>query len=267
MTRFQNKRIAITGGGSGLGRELALRFARDGWRVAVSDIDDTRARAVAAEIEASGNNAFGWRADTRVEPDLDALCRELEDRWGGVDVFVNNAGVAGAGTVADSDPDDWRWMIDINLMGVVNGTRAAMPLLRASKGHLVNVASFAAIASAPGMAAYNVTKAGVVSLSESVRGEELDNGVGVTVACPAFFATNLLESFRGDDKQRGTVNKLMTRAEVSAADVADDIFRAVADNRFLVISHKTSRRQYWFKRLAPERFFRAVHKATRGFVN
>lgn len=267
MTRFLNKRIAITGAGSGLGRELALRYARDGWRVTVSDIDLARAESVAAEVRTAGGEAFGACVDTRSEADLTALCRQLEEHWGGVDVFVNNAGVAGAGTVADTDPDDWRWMIDTNLMGVVNGTRAAMPLLRASQGHLVNIASFAAIASAPGMAAYNVTKAGVVSLSESVRGEELDNGVGVTVACPAFFATNLLESFRGDDKQRGTVNKLMTRAEVSAADVADDIFRAVAANRFLVISHKTSRRQHWLKRLAPERFFRAVHKATRGFVN
>lgn len=266
MSRFQGRRAAITGAGSGLGRELALRFARDGWRVAVSDIDLERAQAVAGEVEAAGGQAFAMAVDTRTAADLQALCDQLAERWDGVDVFVNNAGVAGAGTVADADLDDWQWMLDINLLGVVRGTRAALPLLRAACGQLVNIASFAAIANAPGMAAYNVSKAGVVSLSESVRGEELDNGVGVTVACPAFFATNLLESFRGNDKQRGTVNKLMQRAEVTAAQVADDIVRAAEANRFLVISHKTSRRQQLFKRLLPERFFRAVHQASRSFI-
>lgn len=255
MTDLQPKRIAITGGGSGLGREIALRYARDGWRVAIADIDGARARQVAAEIDDAGGEGLGTTADTRNPDDLARFCEQCIDRWGGVDVFVNNAGVAGSGTVTDTDLDAWHWMIDINLMGMVHGTRAALPLLRESKGHLVNIASFAAIASAPGMAAYNVSKAGVVSLSESVRGEELDNGVGVTVVCPAFFATNLLDSFRGNDQQRATVDKLMAKSEVVAADVADDICRAVRDNRFMVISHRTSRHQYWLKRLAPERFF------------
>jgi NAD(P)-dependent dehydrogenase (short-subunit alcohol dehydrogenase family) len=265
--RFAGRRIAITGAGSGLGRELALRYARDGWRVAVTDIQAERAREVAEAVETAGGEAFDQTLDTRRAEDFDALFERIEQAWGGLDVFVNNAGVSSAGSVADTPLADWDWMLDINLMGVVRGSRAALPMLRASRGQLVNIASFAAIANAPGMAAYNVAKSGVLSLSESIRGEEHDNGVGVTVACPAFFATNLLESFRGTNaRQRATVDKLMRRATVSAADVADDIHRGVRDGQFLVISHRTARWQYRMKRLSPQTFFNAVLKSTRTFI-
>ena len=261
------RRIAITGAGSGLGRELALRYAREGWRVAVTDIQDGRARQVAGEVNSAGGQAIAQTLDTREPEHFDALLERIREEWGGLDVFVNNAGVSNAGSVVDTPLDDWDWMLDINLMGAVRGARAALPMLRESRGHLVNIASFAAIANAPGMAAYNAAKAGVLSLSESIRGEEYDHGVGVTVACPAFFATNLLDSFRGThDRQREMVEKLMRRARVSAADVADDIYDAVRESRFLVISHRDSRWQYRFKRLSPERFFFAVRKATRSFT-
>ena len=265
--RPAGKRIAITGAGSGLGRELALRYAREGWQVAVTDIQTGRARRVAGEVNEVGGEAMAQTLDTRKPEDFDALLERIEHTWGGLDVFVNNAGVSNAGSVVDTPLADWAWMLDINLMGTVRGSRAALPLLRASRGHLINIASFAAIANAPGMAAYNAAKSGVLSLSESIRGEEHDNGVGVTVACPAFFATNLLESFRGtNDRQRAMVEKLMRRAKVSAADVADDIHRAARDNEFLVISHRTARWQYRMKRLSPETFFNAVLKATRSFT-
>jgi len=265
--RLSAQRVAITGAGSGLGRELALCFARAGWRVAVTDIQSGRARRVAGEVGDAGGEAIAQHLDTRLESDFASLVERLDAEWGGVDVFINNAGVASAGTVVDTPPEDWSWMLDINLMGVVRGSRAVLPRLRQSRGQLVNIASFAAIANAPGMAAYNVAKAGVLSLSESIRGEEYDQGVGLTVACPAFFATNLMESFRSTDpRQRDTVDKLMKRAEVSAADVAADIFDAAVANRFLVISHRTSRWQYRMKRLAPDRFFRAVLNASRSFI-
>ena len=265
--RLAGKRIAITGAGSGLGRELALRYAQEGWRVAVTDIQTGRARRVAGEVNEAGGEAIAQTLDTTKVEDFDALLARIEQEWGGLDVFVNNAGVSNAGSVVDTPLADWDWMLDINLMGTVRGARAALPMLRASRGHLINIASFAAVANAPGMAAYNVAKSGVLSLSESIRGEEHDNGVGVTVACPAFFATNLLESFRGtNDRQRAMVDKLMQRAKVSAADVADDIHRAVRENEFLVISHRTARWQYRMKRLSPDTFFNAVLKATRSFT-
>lgn len=263
-----SRRIAITGAGSGLGRAIAHRYARAGWKIAVTDLDTERARIVAAELEAQGTEARAYTLDTRREADFETLTTELQAVWGGLDVFVNNAGVANAGTVADTPAADWDWLLEINLMGVVRGTRAALPLLRASGGHLINIASFAAIANAPGMAAYNVAKAGVLSLSETVRGEEARHGVGVTVACPAFFATNLMDTFRGSrPDQKAMVEKLMKRSQVTADTVANDIFEAAAAGRFLVISHRESRWQYRLKRISPEFFYRAVLKATRSFVD
>jgi short-subunit dehydrogenase len=128
----------------------------------------------------------------------------------------------------------------------------------------VNVASFAAIASAPGMVAYNVAKAGVVSLSESLRAEVCDEGVDVTVACPSFFQTNLLESFRSPDPGiRGKVMRLMQNARVTADDVARDIYDGVVHRRFLVISHEEARWHHRLKRALPEIFYREVRKTMR----
>ena len=263
----EHKRIAITGAGSGLGRALALRYARAGWRVAVSDIQTGRARRVADEVNDAGGDAIAYTLDTRRESDFEQFMERLETEWGGVDVFVNNAGVASSGTVADTPQTDWDWIVDINLMGVVRGCRAALPALRASRGHMVNTASFAAIANAPGMASYNVAKAGVLSLSETLRAEERGNGVGVTVACPAFFATNLMESFRSTTPGRDAlVEKLMARSGVTADDVADQIFDAVAKRRFLVLTHRDTRWQYRLKRLQPELFFRAVERIARSML-
>lgn len=264
---IQHKRIAITGAGSGLGRALALRYARAGWRVAVTDIQTGRARRVAGEVNDAGGQAMAQTLDTRRDADFAQLMARLDTEWGGVDVFVNNAGVAASGTVADTPQADWDWIVDINLMGVVRGCRAALPALRASRGHIVNTASFAAMANAPGMASYNVTKASVLSLSETLRGEERPNGVGVTVACPAFFATNLMESFRSTTPGRDAlVAKLMARSGVTAEDVADQIFDAVAKRRFLVLTHRDTRWQYRLKRLQPEWFFRAVEKMARSML-
>ncbi|MES1944788.1 short chain dehydrogenase [Salinisphaera sp. PC39] len=268
MNRFPEKRVAITGAGSGLGRALALRFAREDWRVAVTDRDAEAAARVAGEVEAAGGEAFAQRLDVTREADFSALIDRLRDEWGGVDVFVNNAGVGSAGTVTEGDMAEWERQLDINLLGVVRGCRAAVPLLReGGGGHVINIASFAAIASAPGMAAYNAAKAGVLSLSETLRGEVHDDHIGVSVACPAFFATNILDSFESPDPaQKAMVKKVMEKSEVGAEDVAADLYRAAMEDRFLVISHGKALWQYRMKRLAPERFFHEVRKAMRPFV-
>ncbi len=271
MTRrtFVDKRIVITGGGSGLGRALSLRFARERWRIAIADINVDRAEETLAQIRHAGGDGFVQRCDVGLDPDLDALAERVEKEWGGLDVLVNNAGIATAGTVVDTPLADWEAIININLMGVVRGCRVFVPMLLSQKsGHVVNIASFAAIASAPGMASYNVVKAGVVSLSETLRAEVYDEGVDVTVACPAFFRTNLLESFRGPDPSvKRTVARFMERASVTAEDVANDIYQATMEGRFLIISHADARWQYRVKRAAPEFFYREVRRMMKKLMN
>jgi NAD(P)-dependent dehydrogenase (short-subunit alcohol dehydrogenase family) len=264
--RFTEKRIVVTGGASGLGRAIAVRFAAEGWRIGVADLNLEGAEETLTRVRAAGGAGFVQRCDVRADGDWAALRERVKNDWRGVDVVVNNAGVGAAGSVVDTSMDDWNWMLDINLLGVVRGCRTFVPmLLEQRSGHVVNVASFAAIASAPGMVAYNVAKAGVLSLSESLRAEVFDSGVDVSVACPSFFKTNLLDSFRSlDPGVRAKVMRLMQKARITADDVADDIYRAVKHRRFLVISHEEARWHHRLKRIAPELFYREVRKATRG---
>jgi NAD(P)-dependent dehydrogenase (short-subunit alcohol dehydrogenase family) len=133
----------------------------------------------------------------------DLAVEEMRDEvlaaWDGVDIVINNAGVASAGTVADTSLEDWRWTLNSNFMGVVRGTRAFLPvLLRQGQGRIVNIASFAGIANAPSMGAYSASKAAVISLSETLRAELALSAVGikVSVVCPAFFKTSLMTTAR-----------------------------------------------------------------------
>jgi NAD(P)-dependent dehydrogenase (short-subunit alcohol dehydrogenase family) len=269
MRTFVDKRVVITGGGSGLGRALSLRFARERWRIAIADINVERAEQALALVRSAGGDGFVQRCDVTLDQDFETLADRVKKEWGGLDVLINNAGIATAGTVVSTPPGDWEAIININLLGVVRGCRTFVPMLLTQRsGHVVNIASFAAIASAPGMASYNVVKAGVFSLSESLRAEVFDEGVDVTVACPAFFRTNLLESFRGPDPSvKNIVGRLMDRASVTADDVANDIYEAAMNGRFLCISHPDARWQYRMKRAAPELFYREVRRMMKKMMN
>jgi NAD(P)-dependent dehydrogenase (short-subunit alcohol dehydrogenase family) len=266
--RFADKRVVITGAGSGLGRAIALRFARERWRVAIADIQQSRAEETLALVRAAGGDGFVQYCDVSRDADLEALAERVKKEWNGVDVVVNNAGIGSAGTVHETSLEDWEAVLNINLLGVVRGCRVFVPMLLAARsGHVVNIASFAALASAPGMASYNVAKAGVFSLSESLRAEVFDEGIDVTVACPAFFRTNLLESFRGPDlTAKHTVERIMERAKITAEHVAEDIYQAVMTGKFLVISHPDSRWQYRVKRAAPEFFYREVRRKMKKLI-
>lgn len=281
MSRLSQQRVAITGAGSGLGRAIALAFAGRGWRVAVTDRDLAGASDTLKQVEAAGGSGFVQALDVTREDDFAALADSLTAHWGGVDVLVNNAGVATAGTTVDASLEQWRWIIDINLLGCVRGARALAPLMTAQRdGHIVNIASFAGVANPPAMASYNATKAAVISLSETLRFEMAAFDVGVSVACPSFFKTRLMETSQAQAREGAPaeatdapapqmgkiVTRLMEKASVTAEDVADDILGAVLDNRFLVITHPDARRQYHLKRLAPEWFFRVARRSTAAFL-
>lgn len=277
----RGRRAILTGAGSGLGRALALHLAAAGWRVAVSDRDLAGAEATLAQLQAAGGEGFAAVLDVTREADFAALAARLSADWGGVDLLVNNAGVASAGTVLEAPLAQWHWIVDINLLGCVRGVQAFVPLMPTGQGaHVVNIASFAGIANPPAMASYNATKAAVIALSETLRFELAPQGIGVSVACPSFFKTRLMETSRASAAavadtpvtdstapQMGRiVTRLMERASVSAEDVARDIVTAVEQGHFLVISHADARRRYHLKRLAPELYFRLARKATAAFL-
>lgn len=258
--------IAITGAGSGFGAALAHRYASEGWKVAVTDIDEQRAQQTLFEIERFGGDSFSMRLDITRADHWQALHDNVLERWSGLEVLVNNAGVAAAGNVEDTSMEDWQWVLDIDLMGVVRGCHQFAGLMKRQKtGHIVNISSFAGLAGLPNITAYGVAKAGVVALSEALRAEMYPHGVGVTVACPAFVKTGLLDTFRSNKPEtRAKVTTWMEASSVSAEQVAGEIATAIRKNKFLLLTHAQTRTAWRLKRWLPERYFKTLAKRSSG---
>lgn len=251
------QRIFVTGGASGLGLAIAKYFSLNGWRVAIGDIHDARGSAA---LPALGRHALYLHCDVTQDADLTSARERLEHAWGGVDVVVNNAGVAAAGPIEDLTLADWQWIIDINLLGVVRGCRTFVPLLKAQGGgHIVNVASMAGLIDVPFMSSYNATKAAVVSLSETLQNELAANNIGVSVVCPSFVKTNLTESIRTPDPRFATMMaRLLDKGGLTADDVARDVYGAVRDKRFYVLSHLEGNLAWRLKRFLPRGLYASI---------
>lgn len=164
--------------------------------------------------------------------------------------------MASGGFFGELSLEDWDWQIAINLMGVVKGCKAFLPLLERSKGKIVNIASMAALMQGPAMSNYNVAKAGVVALSESLLVELALVEVGVHVVCPSFFQTNLLDSFRGPSPEmKHQVGKLLESSPISATDIADYIHAEVAKGSFLILPHEQARMAWRIKQQNPQAIY------------
>ena len=255
------RRILITGAGSGLGRELAKVYAARGDRVACVDLYADRADETCKLLPGGGHLALV--ADVGSDAAMAALKAQVQGAWGGLDVLVNNAGIACGGECAHASAAEWQRTVNINLMGVVRGVREFVPMMEAQKsGRVINVASFAGLAGAPGLGAYGVSKAAVVALSEGMRGELLPKGISVSVLCPSFFKTRLLESFQGppDTPLKHIASKLMEQSPLDAAAVARYTVDESERGRFLLLPHKDTRIRWWLKRWMPGVYFRQVMK-------
>lgn len=256
----------ITGAGSGLGRAFALRLARDGWRLALTDLDEAGGEETLRQVEVAGGIGCFVRHDVTDPEQWQALSERLRGEWPSLDLLVNNAGVGGAGEIGQFPLASWRKLVDVNLMGYVYGCHTFVDWLkqRPGKAHIVNIASFAAIASVPAMAAYNVTKAAVVSLSESLYTELRSHGVGVTVVCPVFFQTNLLENAEAmPELQRRIAAGYMRKAGFTADDVAEATMRAVARKKLFLLMGRKAQFYWRMKRWRPTWFLNAVSRGYR----
>ena len=254
------KRIFITGGASGLGRALAERYARAGWRVCIGDLDVERCADALAAIRVHSPHSQALACDVTREDALQAAADWLQREWGGVDVVINNAGVAQMGGIAETTLDDWRWAVDINLLGVVRGCKVFAPLLRTQGGgQLVNIASMAGLVHMPNAAAYNATKAAVVALSETLQLELEPDGIGVSVVCPAFFRTDLARNMRAANPQlEGMTKRLVERARIGADEIAERIRAGIERGDPHILTHPEARRFWRLKRMLPYRWYLAL---------
>jgi NAD(P)-dependent dehydrogenase (short-subunit alcohol dehydrogenase family) len=253
MKDFSGRTAFVTGGASGIGLATAKQLAGRGMNVVIADIEDQALAGAEAEIAAVGADVLPLRCDVRDATDVDAAAKAAVERFGGVHVVFNNAGVVATGRVEDISVEAWHWVLDVNLWGVINGCRVFAPILKSQGGpsHIVNTASMAGLGSGPLMAPYFVSKFGVVALSEALWYEaQLDGAsMGVSVLCPGFVRTRIHEAGRNrpDDVMSVTSGDAgasflqLLSAGVDAGkspdEVATIIIDAIERDRFWILPH------------------------------
>ena len=205
MKDLDGKVAVITGAGSGIGRGTALALAEAGMHVVVADINEDSAGTVSAEVETLGPRALPVRTDVADRGSVETLAERAYAEFGAVHVLHNNAGVALFIPIAEMKDVDWRFTLSINLEGVINGLQAFLPRMRAQRGeaHIVNTASMAGMFAPPRLGAYNASKFAVVAISETLRVELAEDGIGVSVLCPGGVSTNIIANTLRDRPSGG----------------------------------------------------------------
>lgn len=262
-----HKRVLVTGGASGLGKALAIRWAKQGSNICIADLNEERANETVDELKSLGVDAYFVNCDITDEASVESAKQSIIDKWEGVDLVVNNAGIASADSLEDEDLNQWRTIMNVNLFGAVIVTRAFAPIMKEQgSGYFLNVASQAGITSIAMMASYNVSKAAMITFSETMRLELDDDNIGVSVLCPGFFKTNLKESLRTkSDQLRSVLDKVMERAKITAEEVADYTFNSVSKNDFMIVTHPEGRAMYRLKRWFPKFYLKKMIEHTARF--
>lgn len=255
MERLEGRVAVVTGAASGIGRGMADAMAAQRMRVVLADVERAALDGAVAEMRAAGAEVIGVECDVSKPDSVDALAEAALDAFGAVHVVCNNAGVGGAGAEPSwkRSLDEWRWVLGVNLMGVVHGVRSFAPILieQGDDGHIVNTASMAGLV--PGGGIYGVSKHGVVALSETLFGELAmwAPKVGVSVLCPGWVNTRIIESERNrpeaprEDPGELTPEMQMMRDIVTGLiqkgldprEVGDVVVDAIRSRRFYVLTH------------------------------
>jgi NADP-dependent 3-hydroxy acid dehydrogenase YdfG len=233
---------------------MAIQFAKQGCKVAITDINATAMQESFDAVIERSKDSFIQHCNVCQEADFEKLLAKCNERWGGVDVLVNNAGIASFNGIHKESIDSWQRMLDINTLGVVRGCKVFAPAFKKQGGgHIVNIASIAGISCTPHMNSYNATKAAVIALSETLRWELKSANIGVKVVRPSLFKTGLADSSGVENvKIKGNLEKMMATSKLSADDIAESIYTAVQKNIFMLLPHKSSRWLCLLKRLSPD---------------
>jgi NAD(P)-dependent dehydrogenase (short-subunit alcohol dehydrogenase family) len=261
MRELKGKVAVVTGAASGIGRAMAERFAREGMKVVLADVEAAPLAAARDEIGRGGAVAIAVQTDVARWEQVEELRRRTFEAFGTAHVICNNAGVAAGGAAAwETSQSDWEWTLGVNLWGVIHGVRAFVPrLVEQGEGHVVNTASIAGLVTVPGMASYCVTKEGVVALSECLHHDlklRSISKVNVSVLCPAWVKTKIAESERNrpastsraatEPSEQEQAIAGAVRAAVAAGIppevVADKVLDAIVEERFWILTHSKTKK-------------------------
>src|SRR5262245_50995902 len=256
MKEFRDKVAVVTGAASGIGRALAERFAVEGMKVILADIEEGALTRTASEMREQGATVVGVLTDVSKAEEVEALAHKTLEVFGAVHVLCNNAGVGGDLVASwEQTLENWEWVLGVNLWGVIHGIHTFVPIMldQHTEGHVVNTASMSGLLSLPFLSVYDATKHAVVTLSESLHYELALRGaqVKVSVLCPGFVKTNFLESERNRPARLRTPDRLQLEIEqtrldafrefaaagLPPAEVADRVFNAIRDEKFYVFPH------------------------------
>lgn len=251
-------RVLVTGASSGLGLALAQQLADAGCRVLATDVH-ADAPAELADVA----DLTYLTLDVTQDAHWDRAYEWVVEHFDGLDVLFNNAGVAAGGRIELSEMDQWQWIVDINLFGVVRGCRKFVPMFKEQgSGHIVNTASAAGLVHAPSMSEYNAVKAAVVAVSETLRHELNPYGLKVSVVCPTFFKTNMATSMRGKDEAAlRAAAKLVNNSERTADGIAREVLKQVRRGTYLILPDRDAIMAYHAKRVARPVYDRMMFKA------
>ena len=260
MQDLAGKVAVITGGASGIGHAMAKRFANEGMKLVLVDVEEEALAQAGQGFEQSGVEVLTQQVDVSDAQSMDALADHVLERFGSVHVVCNNAGVGSGGLMWELTTEDWEFTLRPNLWGVIHGIRVfGRHLVAQDEGHIVNTASMAGLVSMPGMGPYNVTKHGVVTLSETLHHELVGLGsqVGVSVLCPGHVSTRIWESERNRPEELSNTSmdfsseelgetvemyRKQCEAGMSAEDVADRVHDAILDGTFYIHTHQNHRK-------------------------
>ena len=265
-----NARAVVTGAGSGIGAAFAIELAKRGGRVVCSDIDEVAAAKTVSAITDHGGEAVAIACDVTQLSDVEGLAADSQSWFGAAPTLViNNAGVGSAGArIGELPIEDWNWVLGVNLWGPIHGCHVFAPILRSAEPSniprgIINVASAAAFGAAPSMAAYNVSKAGTLSLSETLAAELSRSAVKVTVLCPTFVKTNILEAGRVSDATNRFALRIMRWTGVSAEKVARTCLDAHDRGDLYCMPQLEAKIGWNIKRLVPGTYTRAIGQVSR----
>lgn len=255
MKEFRDKVAVITGAASGIGRGLAERCAEEGMKVVLADIEEEALAQAEKELKMAGASVLAVLADVSKAGDIESLARKTLDTFGAIHLLCNNAGVSVFTTIWESTIADWKWVIDVNLWGVIHAVRTFVPVMleQDTECHIINTASASGLISSPSLGVYKVTKHGVVTLSETLSHELAQRGakIKVSVLCPGFVSTRVMDSKRNrpaelrDDtteevSAESRAGEQALRESVSLGmspqQVADCVFTAIREGKFYIIT-------------------------------